>query len=573
MKIAIIGGGPTGMLMLKKLISAQDQLQSIDIFERKDILGAGMPYSAEGALAEHITNVSGNEIPELESSLRHWVASQDEQLLATHGLDREKFNDFKVLPRLLFGRYLASQFDQLLKKAARQGTKVNVHLRSEVTDIIDEPGSQTVQVTTSTGEHYDFDRVVICSGHFWPKTLEGKFSGCFDSPYPPQKISLCANHAVAIRGSSLTAIDGVRTLARSNGTFEKMPDGKLIFRGDPTSPQFRMIMHSRSGLLPAVRFHLEDSQLGKDSVLSEAEIAQIRSANNGFIPLDYVYKRNFLDPLAISHPTFHALIKHLPMEKFVRMMMDRRENTPAFELLRAELAEASTSIKKRESIYWKEMLAVLSFAMNYPAKYFSAEDMARFKTSLMPLISVVIAFAPQGSVSELLALHEAGVLEIISVGQHSEIQPCPTGGIIYHYTDEQGNQQSEPYAMFIDCIGQPHLQLEDLPYPSLVSSERVAPARLRFADQQRARETYQEGDPEIISQNGVLFARVPGIAINDNFQVICPGGSASQRIYMLAVPFIGGYNPDYSGLDFSEAASSRVVSTLFPQTPSLPTAG
>ena len=36
----------------------------------------------------------------------------------------------------------------------------------------------------------------------------------------------------------------------------------------------------------------------------------------------------------------------------------------------------------------------------------------------------------------------------------------------------------------------------------------------------------------------------------------------NERIYMMAVPFIGGFNPDYSGLDFGEAASMRIVGKL-----------
>lgn len=44
------------------------------------------------------------------------------------------------------------------------------------------------------------------------------------------------------------------------------------------------------------------------------------------------------------------------------------------------------------------------------------------------------------------------------------------------------------------------------------------------------------------------------LAINDN-----------DRIYIMAVPYIGGYNPDYSGLDFSEAAFAAIVKTLLPK--------
>jgi hypothetical protein len=31
---------------------------------------------------------------------------------------------------------------------------------------------------------------------------------------------------------------------------------------------------------------------------------------------------------------------------------------------------------------------------------------------------------------------------------------------------------------------------------------------------------------------------------------------------MMAVPYIGGFNPDYSGLDFCEAASKEIIDCL-----------
>ena len=65
----------------------------------------------------------------------------------------------------------------------------------------------------------------------------------------------------------------------------------------------------------------------------------------------------------------------------------------------------------------------------------------------------------------------------------------------------------------------------------------------------------------IIDANG-YYLNVPGIAINDNFQVLDEYGAYNNRIYMMAVPYIGGYNPDYSGLDFCEAASKYVVESL-----------
>lgn len=87
-------------------------------------------------------------------------------------------------------------------------------------------------------------------------------------------------------------------------------------------------------------------------------------------------------------------------------MMDFRGKLDPFQLFKAEYSEADRSIKRHESVYWKELLAVLSFAMNYPLNI-SEEDMQRLQKVLMPLISIVIAFVPQRSVKEMLAMYEA----------------------------------------------------------------------------------------------------------------------------------------------------------------------
>jgi len=243
--------------------------------------------------------------------------------------------------------------------------------------------------------------------------------------------------------------------------------------------------------------------------------------------------------------------------------MDLRERLDPFQLLHAEYVEAEKSIKRHESVYWKEMLAVLSFAMNYPAKYLSAEDMLRLQKVLMPLISVVIAFAPQQSCIELLALHNAGVLDMVPVGQDSDVIAEGKGGATYMFMDKDGNQQSVYYKTFVDCVGQPHLLYNDFPFKGLVESKTVSPAKLLFKDADEGKKALQDGNNEVEKTNGKYYLKVSGITINDNFQVIDQFGAYNPRIYIMAVPYIGGYNPDYSGLDFSEEASGRIGESMF----------
>lgn len=558
--IAILGGGPSGLFMFKRLIEAGEPNFHVTIFEKKTKLGCGMPYSEEGANEEHITNVSGNEMPELLSSIADWMETVPEATLKRFRIKPGRFNEYKVLPRLLFGQYLSDQFALLRQRANELGISTHVYLGTEVSNMIDDPQQRKVSVETTAKQSFEFDHVVICTGHRWPIKHEGKIPGYFDSPYPPAKLSLKINHAVAIKGSSLTAIDAIRTLARHNGEFKRDEHDKISYVLHQSSAGFKLLMHSRSGLLPAIRFHLEDPRVLKSAILSPEEVRKNRLENKGFLSLDYVFEKNFKQLFKPKHPELYVQIKDMGIEEFVSSMKGFREKIAPFQLFKAEYAEAEKSIKLHESVYWKEMLAVLSFTMNYPAKYFSAEDMQRLQKVLMPLISIVIAFVPQASVEEMLALYEAGLLDIVAVGNDSRTEPIENGGVLYHYMDEHNQLNTKHYRTFVDCVGQPHLSYDDFPFQGLLKHKTISPARLKFRSSKIGLDLMNAKHEQIETDDqGNYYLKVPGITINDHFQVVDAAGETNERIYIMAVPYIGGYNPDYSGLDFCETASATIA--------------
>ncbi|HAU55288.1 MAG TPA: hypothetical protein DCW66_19285, partial [Sphingobacterium sp.] len=143
--VAIIGGGPSGLFMYKRLIERNIAGLKVSIFESRKQLGAGMPYSYEGATPEHLTNVSDHEIPALVTTIEDYVQSLSEATLRTYGIDVDDFNRYKVVPRLLLGRYLSEQFMLLKRMADEQGIETQVHLASQVTDIIDLEGQAQVK--------------------------------------------------------------------------------------------------------------------------------------------------------------------------------------------------------------------------------------------------------------------------------------------------------------------------------------------------------------------------------------------------------------------------------------------
>ncbi|MEO5942849.1 MAG: FAD/NAD(P)-binding protein [Ferruginibacter sp.] len=563
MRIGIIGGGPAALFMYKRLVESGGDKLHITIFEKNNRLGPGMPYSTDGACPEHITNVSDNEIPLIKEHIKDWVEKAPKEILSPYQITEDLFNEYKVLPRLLFGEYLAAQFEKIHHAAKEAGIKTSFLFNTIVTDIEDDSEGEKVTVYTGADRSYTFDSVIICTGHTWPKKLEGKVPGWYDSPYPPSKLAKKINYPVAIKGASLTAIDAVRTLAKNNGSFEKKEDSTLMFKLDPESKGFKIRMHSLNGLLPAIRFHLEDSQLSPGSMLSEEEVQQILKDNQGFISLDYIFDRNFKQPLLKEHPEFYNEIKEMQMEEFVAHMMNLREKLDAFILFKAEYAEAEKSIKRKQSVYWKEMLAVLSYAMNYPAKHLSAEDMIRLKKVLMPLISIVIAFVPQSSCRELMALYDAGVLEVVPVDEHSSVMPMEEGAL-YKYRDGNGKQIEEKYKLFIDAVGQAPVLYKDFPFDTLKKRGTVSESSVRFLSTEEGSKELNNGNELVTSLDNInYYLKVPGISINDHFQAVDEHGVYNRRIYVMAVPLIAGLNPDYSGLDFCEAASKRIVKAMF----------
>lgn len=557
-RIGIVGGGPTGLFMMKHLVQSGETDLHITIFESKERLGEGMPYSDLGANREHVTNISESELPDLETDLSSWMETLPPAVLERFDIDLPRFHAYKVLPRLLFGSYLSDQFELLLNRASALGIETTVLLNTSVKDIANLPDSKEVVVTTDHTEALHFDYLVVATGHYWPKVSEGITAGWFDSPYPPSKLEFEANHPICIKGASLTAIDAIKTLARHNGRFVSK-NNRLQYELSEHNPDFKLVLHSRSGLLPAVRFHLDEFGSSGIALLSQDEIAAIRAAHEGFIPLDFIFDRCFKQGFKEKDPEFYERIRDWDLEDFVENSMDLRERLDPFQLLIAELAEAEKSIKRHQSIRWKELLSQLSFAMNYPAKYFSAEDMLRLQKTLVPLISVIIASIPQSSAWELIALHEAGVLELKAVGADSTFKAHPERGAILEYTNEAGERQTDHYLTFIDCSGQRHFSYEEFPFQSLRGDFSVSPAYLQFRKPENALKLIEAQHQEVSERNGAYFLKVPGIGINDYFQVLDRYWAFNDRIYIAAVPHIGGYNPDYSGLDFCEEASGRIV--------------
>ncbi|BBO35161.1 FAD/NAD(P)-binding protein [Lacipirellula parvula] len=559
LRLGIVGGGPSALFLYQALLDRASPQVTVEIFESGSQLGAGMPYSPKGAGPEHVTNVSGNEIPPLPQSLVDWLKEAPSELLDRFDVDRKHVHEFKVIHRLLFGEYLSQQFEILHERRGAIGTPATVHSETPITGIDYDLKSGEIVLSTAIIDRH-FDVVVLCTGHHWPSQHEGATPNYFDSPYPPRKLDGLRNHSVAIRGASLTAIDAIRTLARNHGTFITDRGRTVAYQANANAPQFKMVMHSREGFLPGIRFHLEDPRLKQHDGLTPDQLESHRRNNDGFISLDFVFEADFKESFRELDPSFYKLVRALSLEKFVELMTHERDRCDPFEFFRCEYDEALSSIRDEQSIHWKEKLATASFTLSRVAKYFSAEDMLRFKKTLTPLISVVIAFTPQCSCEELLAFHAAGRLELVNVAEESRVEPNSAGGVDYYYG---ADAKPVRFETFIDGVGQQPLSFEQFPFASLRHAGVVSPATVRFQSLAEAAKFSASHPKEVVKVNGEPQLLLPGVAITDNFEAVNREGTANSRLYVMAVPLIAGHHPDYSSLDFCEEAAKRIVSNIY----------
>jgi uncharacterized NAD(P)/FAD-binding protein YdhS len=88
-------------------------------------------------------------------------------------------------------------------------------------------------------------------------------------------------------------------------------------------------------------------------------------------------------------------------------------------------------------------------------------DLERFKHGLARIFIDNYAAIPSQSIRRLLALREAGIISILTLGDDYEMEIKADKTVIY----AQG--ETETFDVFIDARGQKPLKTKDLPFPTL----------------------------------------------------------------------------------------------------------
>jgi len=230
-KISIIGGGPASISLCNQLIHhfiVNNLLDvEISVFEKKDSIGTGLPYSYKEScyilnLPSYSMGISGEE----DESFYRWFERNRIRL----GCDYET----AFPPRYFFGLYVNQLASRLIDKAESHGIKLHYHVNTKIINI--EKMEETKYRVSSKKESYLADYVILSTGHMPSESYRHLVGvpGYSHSPWSYDAFDhLDRNSTVFILGSRLTAIDIAM---------------RLHFMGHQGSIK----MFSRSGLLPAV---------------------------------------------------------------------------------------------------------------------------------------------------------------------------------------------------------------------------------------------------------------------------------------------------------------------------------
>jgi uncharacterized NAD(P)/FAD-binding protein YdhS len=212
-RIAIIGGGYSGVAAAIQLVNASKQPLDIRVVEPRATLGAGLAHSTPHP--DHRLNA-----PEAIHSLHpddvgHFGAWLDASGTLLHDPGSRADNGYVFARRADFGRYVASE----LERHARSNTSASRidHVRAVAVDA--HCKSSGIEVTLESGATLGADACILATG--WnavsvPRQLESiaGHPGWVGNVWDLDRMSAIPRHAtVLMLGAGLTAADAFATLA------------------------------------------------------------------------------------------------------------------------------------------------------------------------------------------------------------------------------------------------------------------------------------------------------------------------------------------------------------------------
>ncbi|WP_432769993.1 MAG: FAD-dependent oxidoreductase [Sphingopyxis sp.] len=531
--IAFVGAGPTTIYTLHALLSQTSQPFELAIYEEQPTAGRGTPYRPGWNDPAMLSNIASIEIPPLEQTLLEWLQAQTTSRLAALGIDPAEIGERTFYPRLALGEFFYDQFQALLDRARAQGVAVDVRTRCRVVDAVSEPNAMVLMIRSRSGamSQRRFDHVVLATGHQWPEDPQVR-PGYFLSPWPASALAQIPPCRVGVRGTSLSAIDAGVALAVTHGEFVEDAVSGVAYEPAPGTEAFHMTMMSRKGLLPEADFF---APLPYEPLkICTPEAMETLIAADGLL-LEPAYAL-FKQELIAADPDYAAEtgLADLDLEEYCERYFANRANADPFEWAQENLAEAERNYETEHTVPWRYAILRMHEVLALIVPHLDAEEYRRFSKHFKPLFVDDYATVPHESIRRMLALHCAGKLDVLAIGDDYRIDSHRAeGGAVVEAMGE-----SHAFPAFIEATGQRPLQAKAFPFPSLLSQGIVRDA-----------------------QPGAAPAASRGIAIDDQFHPISDDIPENQ-LFCLSLPFLLGRHPFIQGITSSHEMGLVVAEQL-----------
>ena len=359
--IAVIGSGPTALYLFQYILDHIDvlknEIQTITIFEKQEVIGMGMPYSSTTTDVYNLSNISSEEIPMLQESFGDWLRKQNRDTLKKFNINAWPITDTEVYTRVALGHYFHNQFNQIISSLKSAGITIYEKSNCEVIDINQVKANELV-VTDCYKKLHTFSVVIIANGHEW-KGEDNIEAGYFASPWPIHKLlpknDEFFNFTIGTLGASLSAFDVVTSLAHRHGTFTTVDD-KLIFTKHEKAPNFKIVLHSTRGWLPHLQYEQQEPIREIYRHFNRNQLLDL-IYDNGFIRIEDYFNSLCRAPLihSFKKDKLWDVVEKLQNESFtfkelVSLLTEKHEYINSFEGMRSELIIAKRNVRKKTPV-------------------------------------------------------------------------------------------------------------------------------------------------------------------------------------------------------------------------------
>lgn len=530
--VAFVGAGPTTLYTLSALLSRVGPGVEITVFEAQPVAGLGTPYRPGWNDPAMLSNIASIEIPPLTETLLAWLQRKSGAEIIALGLDPREIDERLFVPRVVLGEYFREQFEALVEQESANGVVVTIETGCRVIDAANMAEGMLLTLS-QLGEvrQERFDHVVLATGHQWPSQQEVR-PGYFLSPWPAATLASVPPVDVGIRGSSLTAIDAAVALAGHHGAFVKGADG-VSYSPASGSEGLRMTMISRKGLLPEADFFFPLPHTPLSVCTAGAVADLIAGPGDDLLEAAFgLFKREL--ELADTDYFQSKGLANASLESFSESYFAERVAADPFEWAEANLAEARQNHQMQITVPWRYAILRMHDVLAAIVPHLDGRQFDRFSRHLKPIFVDDYGAVPHESIERLLALHRAGKLDVLAVGDDYRIDTHrPEGGVLL----QQGAERRH-FPVFIEAIGQRPLSAVQFPFLSLLEQGIV-------------RDEVSADAPDV--------AR--GIVIDDAFHPVAEGIPA-DRLFCLSLPFIMGRHPFIQGITSSHEMGEIVGEAL-----------